>query len=72
LVKTETNWFVSPPEVRLTVRSREAITPKQVGLLEDFIEKSMRQSFTLIFEISPVEEVTREGITIPHQEEKPP
>lgn len=72
LVKTEINWFVNPPEVRLTVRSREAITPKQVGLLEDFIEKSMRQPFTLIFEISRVEEVTRKGITTPHQGEKLP
>jgi uncharacterized hydrophobic protein (TIGR00271 family) len=67
LVKTETNWLVNPPEVRLTVRSQEAITPKQVGLLEDFIEKSMRQPFTLVFEITQVEEVTREGIVIPRQ-----
>jgi uncharacterized hydrophobic protein (TIGR00271 family) len=72
LVKTETNWLVNPPEVRLTVRSREAITPKQVGLLEDFIEKSMHQPFTLIFEVSQVEEVTREGTTIPRQRENLP
>lgn len=72
LVKIETNWLVNPPEVRLTVRSQETITPKQVGLLEEFIEKSMRQPFTLIFEISQVEEVTREGVTTPHQREKLP
>ena len=37
LIKTETNWLANPPEVRLTVRSRETITPKQVGLLEEFL-----------------------------------
>ena len=72
LIKTETNWLANPPEVRLTVRSRETITPKQVGLLEEFIERSMRQPFTLIFEISQVEEVTREGITTPHLRENLP
>ncbi|MEA5464958.1 DUF389 domain-containing protein [Leptothoe sp. PORK10 BA2] len=72
LVKIETNWLVDPPEVRLMVRSQEVITPKQVGLLENFIEESMRQPFTLIFEISQVEEVTREGITTPHQRENLP
>jgi hypothetical protein len=63
---------VNPPEVRLTVRSQEAITPKQVGLLEKFIEESMRQPFTLIFEISQVEEVTRESVTTPRQKRKLP
>lgn len=71
LIKTETNWLANPPEVRLTVRSRETITPKQVGLLEEFLEQSMRQPFTLIFEISQVEEVTREGIITPHLRENP-
>lgn len=69
LIKTETNWLANPPEVRLTVRSRETITPKQVGLLEEFLEQSMRQPFTLIFEISQVEEVTREGVITPHLRE---
>jgi uncharacterized hydrophobic protein (TIGR00271 family) len=72
LVKIETNWLVNPPEVRLMVRSQEAITPKQVGLLEKFIEESMRQPFTLIFEISQVEEVTRESVTTPRQKRKLP
>jgi uncharacterized hydrophobic protein (TIGR00271 family) len=65
LVKTETNWFVNPPEVRLTVRSRESITPKQVELLEVFVEKLIGQPFTLIFEVSQVAEVRRVGYLMP-------
>jgi uncharacterized hydrophobic protein (TIGR00271 family) len=59
LIKTDTNWLAQPPAVRLSVRSSEALTPKQVQLLEAFVEKEMGQKFTLIFEISQVEEVRR-------------
>jgi len=57
LIKTDTNWLTKPPEVRLIVRSSEALTPKQVQLLEAFVEKQMGQKFTLIFQVSQVEEV---------------
>ncbi|MGI0495217.1 DUF389 domain-containing protein [Alkalinema pantanalense CENA528] len=63
LIQAETNWFVNPPEIRLTVRSQEIITPRQVELLEEFIEKSMGQPFTLIFEISQTTEVRRQQPT---------
>ncbi|MEG4839988.1 DUF389 domain-containing protein [Microcoleus sp. B9-D4] len=59
LIKTDTNWLAKPPEVRLIVRSSEALTPKQVQLLEAFVEKEMGQPFTLIFQVSQVEEVRR-------------
>jgi uncharacterized hydrophobic protein (TIGR00271 family) len=59
LDKTETNWLTSPPEIRLTVRSRKSLTPKQVGLLEDFINKQMKGKYTLVVEIPQVEEVRR-------------
>ena len=57
LINSDTNWLKEPPEVRLTVRSSEALTPKQVQLLEAFVEKEMGQKFTLIFQVSQVEEV---------------
>lgn len=60
LIKTNTNWLANPPEVRLTVRSKETLTPKQVLLLENFVEKEMKQPFTLIFEVSQIEEVRRD------------
>jgi uncharacterized hydrophobic protein (TIGR00271 family) len=69
LIGFETNWLVKPPEVRLTVRSQETITPKQVELLENFVANLMGQPFTLIFEVSQVKEVQREGIT-PQQPEQ--
>lgn len=65
LIKTETNWFVEPPEVRLTVRTRETVTPYQVELIENFLFDAMGERFTLIFDISQVAEVRREGIKTP-------
>ncbi|MEO1376683.1 MAG: DUF389 domain-containing protein [Cyanobacteria bacterium J06635_10] len=59
LDKTETNWLTNPPEIRLTVRSRKPLTRKQVGLLEDFINKQMEGKYTLVIEIPKVVEVRR-------------
>jgi uncharacterized hydrophobic protein (TIGR00271 family) len=59
LLRTETNWLVNPPQVRLNVRAKEPVTPRQVQLLEEFIQREMGQSFTLIFEVGQVEEVRR-------------
>ncbi len=60
LIDSNTNWLANPPEVRLIVRSQEPVTPRQVQLLEKFIEREMGQSFTLIFEVGQVEEVRAE------------
>lgn len=59
LLNIDTNWLTEPPQVRLSVRSYNPITPKQVQLLEAFLERKMGQSFALIFTVSQVEEVTR-------------
>ncbi|MCX7594756.1 MAG: DUF389 domain-containing protein [Fischerella sp.] len=59
LLSTQTNWLTNPPEVRLNVRAKEPVTPWQVQLLEEFIEREMGQRFTLIFEVGQVEEVRR-------------
>ncbi|MBD2342682.1 DUF389 domain-containing protein [Anabaena subtropica] len=57
LFRSSTNWLVNPPEVRLSVRAKDAVTPRQVQLLEEFVEREMGQAFTLIFEVGQVEEV---------------
>ena len=57
LLRSNTNWLTDPPQVRLSVRAQETVTPKQVKLLEEFVSREMGQSFTLIFEVSQVEEV---------------
>lgn len=54
------NWLANPPQVRLSVRAQEPVTPKQVRLLEAFLQKEMGQPLTLIFEVSQVKEVRRE------------
>jgi uncharacterized hydrophobic protein (TIGR00271 family) len=61
LVDIDTDWLTNPPEVYLTVRSREVLTPKQVRLLEEFVAKEMGRDFTLVFSVSQVEEVRREN-----------
>lgn len=61
LLRSETNWLANPPAVRLNVRAKEAVTSRQVQLLEEFIEREMGQPFTLIFEVGQVEEVRRSG-----------
>jgi len=63
LLKTHTDWLTQPPQVRLSVHSQEPITPKQVQLLEGFVEREMGQPFTLIFNVVQVEEITREKST---------
>ena len=57
LISTKANWLTDPPPVRLSVRTREILTPKQVKLLEKFVEKEMGQDFQLIFQVSQYEEV---------------
>jgi len=61
LVRIQTNWLLKPPEVYLTVRARDPITPKQVSLLQAFVEREMKQPFTLVFMVGQVEEVRATG-----------
>ena len=44
----------------MVVSSIEPITPKQVTLLEEFIEARMNRPFTLIFDVIELNEVTNE------------
>lgn len=60
LLSSSTNWLTTPPEVRLNVRAREPITPRQVALLESFVQREMGQPFTLVFVVEQVEEIRRQ------------
>lgn len=62
LLNSDVNWLTNPPQVRLNVRTKEPVTPRQVMLLEEFLEKEMDQKFTLIFEVGEIEEVRRETL----------
>lgn len=57
VIKSDVNWLTSPPQVRLNVRAKGVVTPRQVQLLEEFIAKEMGQQFQLVFEVAQVEEV---------------
>jgi uncharacterized hydrophobic protein (TIGR00271 family) len=57
LLNSDVNWLTTPPQVRLSVRTQEPITPTQVTLLEKFLAKEMGQFFILIFEVGEIDEV---------------
>jgi len=57
LTNVNFNWLAKPPQIVLSVNAKEAVTERQVELLEDFLSKETGQQFTLIFIISRVEEV---------------
>lgn len=60
LLDSSTNWLTNPPEVRLSVRAKNPVTPRQVYLLQEFIKTEMGQPFTLIFEVGQIEEIRSE------------
>jgi uncharacterized membrane protein len=62
LLNSRTNWLANPPEVWLNVRAKDPVTPRQVELLEQFLERDMGQPFTLIFVVGEVEEIRRSGV----------
>lgn len=57
LLSTKIYWTKEPIQVILRVRSVQTITPKQVGLVERFLEKSLQRPISLILQVSEEEEV---------------
>jgi hypothetical protein len=47
--------------VYLSVRAQVPITPKQVSLLQAFVEREMKQPFTLVFSVGQVQEIRADG-----------
>lgn len=67
LISIKTDWRNDPPEAVLgiTVVGNQNPTPKQVSLLEDFVEKETGQRFALTFEVSQIERISRDGVGMP-------
>lgn len=67
LVSIETDWHSKPPEAVLGIAiiGEQKPTPKQVGLLEDFVEKETGQRFSLILQVSQIEQIKKEGDKLP-------
>ncbi|MGB3298222.1 MAG: DUF389 domain-containing protein [Phormidesmis sp.] len=63
LISIKTDWQTDPPEAVLgiAVIGGQKPTPKQVGLLEDFVEKMTGQRFSLILRVSQVEQVSSDS-----------
>ncbi len=57
LIKTEVNWTAYPPVVHLDVFAKKTLTPKQVRLVEEFVNQEMGESFILVFQVSNIKEV---------------
>jgi len=62
VVSSDTDWQMTPPEVRMLVNANGPITAKQVQLLEAHIATKMGRPFRFVFQVSEAQEVTREGI----------
>ncbi|MEM8502267.1 MAG: TIGR00341 family protein [Cyanobacteria bacterium P01_D01_bin.1] len=54
LLEIDTNWHHNPPEavLNIAVIGEQKPTPKQIRLLEEFVEKETGQRFSLILQIS--------------------
>ena len=63
LLKIQTNWSMNPAEVYLNVRAQDPITPKQVSLLQAFVEREMQQPFTLVFIVGQVQEIRAKDVS---------
>lgn len=57
LVDMSTNWLATPPEIALTVRASEPVTPRQVQLLEEFVAGELGRPYRLVFLVSQVDEI---------------
>ncbi len=66
LVEMEVNWLSTPAEVVLTVRTAEPVTPKQVGLLEGFLQRELGRPFKLRFLVSQLQDITSDPQPAPN------
>ena len=62
LVSSRTNWQLPVAEVRMVVNASQPITSRQVELLENYILRRMDRQFHFVFQVSQIQEVTREEI----------
>jgi hypothetical protein len=60
LQSTHINWKQDPPIAYLKVRATEPVTPRQVRLVQDFINQKLMRNFALVFLVEDVEQVEAE------------
>lgn len=57
IVDSEINWLSDPPQARFDVFLTDTLTPKQVGLLENFVAEQSGQRVSLVFNVSQTREI---------------
>ena len=62
IVNSEIDWLTDPPQARFDIFLTGTLTPKQVGLLENFVAKQSGQRVSLIFNLGRTEEI-RNSVT---------
>lgn len=58
LMSLKIDWSATPANVEMVVRSSHPITPKQIGLVESFVDSRTRKTFHFIVDVSQVQVVT--------------
>ncbi|MEB3226383.1 MAG: DUF389 domain-containing protein [Synechococcus sp.] len=61
-VRVRVDWTSSPPVIYVTLQATKEITPRQALLVEDFLRKRNRQTFRVIFQVSPIQEVKADDL----------
>ena len=61
LVSSTINWNTQPPEAYLTVTAVDTVTPKQIGLLEDFVQVETGRRFILLLQVTRIENLSSSG-----------
>ncbi|MGK7899736.1 MAG: DUF389 domain-containing protein [Xenococcus sp. (in: cyanobacteria)] len=59
----EVDWTEQPPKVYILLQTEKEVFSNQVGLVEEFIEQKLGQSFKLVFFVNRFTEVTAEEET---------
>lgn len=57
LVATRVDWRQEPPEVTLTIRSPTTPTPRQLALVQGFLERQLGRPLRLVVDVERVERV---------------
>lgn len=55
VLRIDVNWKKKPPVVFVTARSVDQITPKEVAIVEQVLERELTSQFKVIFDVTPAQ-----------------
>jgi uncharacterized hydrophobic protein (TIGR00271 family) len=62
IISFNVDWTTKPAQIHTVVRSQHRITPTQVALVEALLKRQNKQQFTLVVDVSRLDEVTSQGV----------